>query len=396
MTPGSASARRMTTDVVILGGGVTASAASLALSSRGLTSVVLERRTEPPPTAGESLSGAARPLLRHLGLWDAFVRQGHMENRLTRSLWGTVQPWTRPFLFEPHGSGWQIDRAAFEGLLAQAAMSRGACRVEGANARAAHRDREGWTIEVEAAGSLRVSSRFAIDATGCAAWLAASQGAGRSVEDRFEARIVVFDRRHGGPPTVEARPEGWWYSAPVPGGRRVLALFGDETKAWEESLRRTSEVRHHVPPGVEVGTVRVVLRPVEVSRSTRFGGDGWVAAGDAAFSYDPLSAHGLTAGLWGGALAGLSTAAHLAGETRALETYGATLEAAWQRDRRIRTAYYRLESRWPDAPFWSRRWGPEGARPDQRPASSLSKAGSPRRGSQRGSIFNNSTVTPVL
>ena len=56
------------------------------------------------------------------------------------------------------------------------------------------------------------------------------------------------------------------------------------------------------------------------SRLARFGGDGWLAAGDAAATFDPLSAQGIYFALYSGVAAGKALAA---GDGAALERYEA-------------------------------------------------------------------------
>jgi flavin-dependent dehydrogenase len=85
-------------------------------------------------------------------------------------------------------------------------------------------------------------------------------------------------------------------------------------------------------------------------------GDGWVAAGDAAVSFDPLSSHGILNALHTGTLAGSAVHAHLAGDVRALDAYARHVDALYAAHLRHLHAYYAMERRWPDHPFWSRRY----------------------------------------
>ena len=65
------------------------------------------------------------------------------------------------------------------------------------------------------------------------------------------------------------------------------------------------------PRGADAGSARL----------DRFVGDGWVAAGDAALSFDPLSSQGMLTALYTGMKAGQALSAHLAGDGGALEAY---------------------------------------------------------------------------
>ena len=76
------------------------------------------RRTDVPAQGlGETLPGAAARLLRELGVWDAFVAQGHPACHARLSRWGGPQLLAQDALRDLDGAGWSLDRAAFDGLL---------------------------------------------------------------------------------------------------------------------------------------------------------------------------------------------------------------------------------------------------------------------------------------
>lgn len=165
---------------------------------------------------------------------------------------------------------------------------------------------------------------------------------------------------------VEAVEIGWWYSARVPDGRLVTMLMTDRDlldrrlpsdEEWQQLLvsapYTAARVKHHGcqpshPPR---------LIAAESGRLSQFWGDGWVAVGDAAMSYDPLAAHGLTLALAGGRDAALAVTAHLAGQPDALAAYAWRLESAYTHYASRRQIYYRAEQRSPTASYWKRRTG---------------------------------------
>ena len=86
-------------------------------------------------------------------------------------------------------------------------------------------------------------------------------------------------------------------------------------------------------------------------------GDGWIAAGDAAAAYDPLSSHGIGSALADGRNAARAVAATLDGDPASFTTYRDRHLAGYTHYLCTRHAYYADEQRWPTAPFWSRRHG---------------------------------------
>jgi len=95
--------------------------------------------------------------------------------------------------------------------------------------------------------------------------------------------------------------------------------------------------------------------PATSSRLDRATGDGWVAVGDAAMAFDPLSSKGLTHALASGIRAGEALDYALAGNATALDAYGSSASDAFREYSRQRTIYYGRERRWPRSVFWRRR-----------------------------------------
>ena len=82
-------------------------------------------------------------------------------------------------------------------------------------------------------------------------------------------------------------------------------------------------------------------------------GDGWIACGDAALSFDPVAGQGILQALHSGIGAARAVHAALDGDPAELARYRTRLDQI----RRVyvdrRRAAYRDEARWPDAPFWA-------------------------------------------
>jgi flavin-dependent dehydrogenase len=163
---------------------------------------------------------------------------------------------------------------------------------------------------------------------------------------------------------VEATPEGWWYSAPLPQDRLVAVFMTDtdiargagvSTESWLERLAAATHTgARALRYGAGLASPPVIV-PASCSRLERFGETDWLAIGDAAASQDPLSSEGILvaieSGLDGAAAAGRT----LRGDRDALAAAAAEREIRWLTYLEQRNRYYRMERRWPDAPFWRRR-----------------------------------------
>jgi len=253
----------------------------------------------------------------------------------------------------PHGEGWHVDRRRFEARLAEAA------REAGAEWR--------WGCRVERIGD--VEADFVADATGRSARLARRLGARRLRYDRLVGVCALLSSRTPATDTytlVEATPEGWWYSALLADGRLAVAFLGDgdllhpsaDPAPWWRRLRESEATRERVEShGYEAGPLRVL--PAESSRLDVIAGDGWLALGDAAAAYDPLSSYGIASAMGSGFYGGHAIADLLAGREEARFAYLEIMQRACGTCLDLQREHYARERRWPDALFWRRRQAPE-------------------------------------
>ncbi|MFE0464346.1 tryptophan 7-halogenase [Kitasatospora sp. NPDC058965] len=359
-------------DVVVAGAGPAGSAAAIALARAGRTVLLVDAGRGPAPV-GEALPAAARVLLRDLGADHALTR-GHLPCYANRSAWGTDVLASLDSIRDPHGHGWHLDRPLFDRQLREHARAQGvrvaARTVARPTGRAGAGHRSGstgsghWTVELRGpARTATVRCRWIVDATGRAAAVATACGARRLVRDRLVAVHLTLDPAESADTTttVEAAPEGWWYTAPLPAGRRLLARFTDADlpgarhPGFAAALAATRHIgrlaaRH--PPAAGTALRRAPAHTVRLDTAT---GDGWTAVGDAAAAFDPLSSQGILTALFTGLSGGRAVHAHLAGDAGALDGYARTLAAVDTAYRRNHRTHYGTEQRWPDQPFWHRR-----------------------------------------
>jgi flavin-dependent dehydrogenase len=87
-------------------------------------------------------------------------------------------------------------------------------------------------------------------------------------------------------------------------------------------------------------------------------GDRWLAVGDAAAAYDPLSSYGISSALGAGFYAASAIVDFFTGNVDALSNYRRIIEQAYAQYLILHREYYALERRWPDELFWQRRQEP--------------------------------------
>jgi flavin-dependent dehydrogenase len=357
-------------DVLILGGGPAGAIAALNLAPMRRV-VLVERRKASPARIGEALPPAARRLLNDMGLIDKFIAQGHVPSYGNRSIWGRRAPAETDFMHDPDGHGWHLDRARFDEWLRDTAVARGAMLLMPARLLSIRRGDEAWHVRIATPGGEQmVSAAFAIDAGGRAAPVARQLGARRRVSDRLVCGWVHgFARpmgRGSGLTAVEAVEDGWWYTAPLPDGRRVLAFLTDADLPAARMAHNTGCIIDSTVTAPEIHAVVTESEFVPISGGfsaahssvlNPCGAPGWLAAGDASISFDPLSAQGLMHALFSGLAVAEAAHSCLAGDSDAVPCYRRLMNSIYQAYRRRLDFYYASETRWPYAPFWQRRRG---------------------------------------
>jgi flavin-dependent dehydrogenase len=161
---------------------------------------------------------------------------------------------------------------------------------------------------------------------------------------------------------VEAVDEGWFYSARLPQGCLAVMYFTDSDiysakhkenpEYWSSQLKKT----HYTHDRIGKTTVprELTIVSAATTRRVQFWGDGWIAVGDAAQSFDPLSSLGIYK-----ALDSASRACDFLvnGRNGKAEdaSYADWSEEVFRSYRRQRAEQYRNQRRWSGSQFWDRR-----------------------------------------
>ena len=339
-------------DVVIAGGGPAGCAAAIALARNGVTDVVLADAAPPDGRRiGESIPPDTSLLLHRLGVLQRFLGDAHEPCPGSCSSWGADDLGYNDFVFNPLGNGWHLDRRRFDAMLRDEVTAHG---IEVRKARFDVRHPP--------------PSRFTIDTTGPDAVVARSRGARRVFVDRLICVHGFFAAGEGSTLSrltmLEAVADGWWYAARVPHGEIAVAFASDAQTIRRLDATRLAnfrallaETRHLAPALAGCRLVEETLRSTHAPSFIldRCAGDDWLAAGDAASAYDPISAGGIYKALDDGLRAGEAITKALAGDTAALEDYHASVAARYEQYLANRRYFYSMERRFPKSDFWAKR-----------------------------------------
>ena len=354
-------------DLAVLGGGPagTASAISFRRNFPQRTVALFEASDYDRPRAGEILSAQALPLLRQLRVELPVSLFTPIAAQTVAVAWGQADLVELHQLFSARGAGLHLDRQSFDRALAEAAEDCGVQVYRRTGFRFARRDGKLWRLDF--AGGTTCNAHYVIDATGRSACFARSQGVHVC---RLDGLTAYSHFCTDGAPSehtliLEACPSGWWYTAPRPHGRRVLCYLTDVdlgrniglpgTGAWLRILDQTrhiSAIAKHVEP-----PLALQVSPVSTSVLSSFCCEGWLAAGDAAATCDPLAGQGITKALHEGILASYAAADNILASFNTSDSgrYQAILAARFEGYRRVHRLHHAREMRWPHLPFWQRR-----------------------------------------
>lgn len=387
-------------DVAVIGGGPAGAATAIVLSSAGFAVALVERRHYDEVRIGETLPPAARRSLAQLGVWERFRADGHAASPGTLAAWGDDALQEHHRIANPYGNGWHLDRARFDALLSDAAREAGACVSCQTRAMDCRREGAAWRITTgrDTAGGEPIRARVLVDATGRVSLLTRALGAQRLEYDRLVGVLRFYEARDDGREDfrtmVEAAADGWWYSALLPNHKLVVAYMTDADllprgregrfQDWDRRLGQTSYTRGRI------GEARVEGKPWIRCASSggpeRIVGASWLAVGDAAMTFDPLSSQGIYHALESGIGAGRAIGDWLTGGVKPFDAYTEWMEGRFATYLKQRQSYYARERRWPRREFWRRRHAaPQGSSGPSRCESSPGELGDAPR-ADRGAV----------
>ena len=355
----------------MIGGAVAGPAAVRALAMAGLRVVwIFPATVSAGDIVGETLAPAANPVLDRLGFANVLQSTAHRASHTVLSSWGSGQLLDRNSIMHLEGAGLVLDRKRFEAELRAAATETAAEIID---AKLKDVEVHGGQWQLHLSDGREVCADAVIDASGRVAALGRLYSSLNRGDQLTAACAFLEQISDEVEPTkavlIEAVASGWWYGALLPDGRLSVGFYTDpdlltaplnrNLEAWRSYISETD----YIGRWIEDAGFQVKQPPRMWSAGTTWlseaagvvDGAPWMAIGDAAAAFDPLSSHGMTTALWAGEQAGQVLPAALQGDHRSLDTYVKSVSDGVAQFLNQRAAMYGTEARFQHAFFWQRR-----------------------------------------
>lgn len=364
--------------VVVVGGGPAGAVAGMCLAAHGISVTVFESTTQTGTKLGECLSPNCSMLLDRLELRHLLDNQ--RESAGFESVWGSPEVTEKDFIRGAHGHGWHLDRRQFEQDLAREASDRGVDWQSGVSVLSCERRNDDkWSITTSAQGyqgQNEVEADFLVLATGRKSAKIATQLLGSriklddliGVSRTFTLEDPILDTCM----MIESAENGWWYTAPID-PHQVVATYMTDYDILKREVKLRSTEAHDLgsllPPLPKKSLSRLhncKIRGVSTAVTQRCGfaysenlfGRGWLASGDAAVSYDPLSSYGITSAMGSGYYASCAILESLSGAEDGMQLYADIISESFAGCVTMTVQGYGWERQWPEFDFWKRRHDP--------------------------------------
>jgi flavin-dependent dehydrogenase len=355
-------------DVFIIGDGPAAATVALILVRSGISVTLIGLPYSNNILFGETLTPDIKTYLVQLGIWNDFLNDEHLQSSGNLSSWGEKNIRENNFIYHPNTYGWHIDRLKFNQMCVNAAKREGALylnsKIESVNKNCDNT----FNIKLRKSNNSKTdfSADFIVDATGRARWFSSSQGILSWAFDNLCGYVCFLSPRIKGDgdsmTLIESVPNGWWYSALLPKNIRVISFFTNYNlpiskfvktiEGWKKMIQDTD----YIKAIINKYNYNIISGPhIMISNSTRLEkviGTNWLAVGDAAITFDPLSSNGILTAIRDSISASDTIRKYLKGKDRDLEEYNKRIITNFTDYIKKRYYYYNLEKRWSNNDFW--------------------------------------------
>ncbi|MDF1695948.1 MAG: NAD(P)/FAD-dependent oxidoreductase [Saprospiraceae bacterium] len=349
--------------VIIVGAGPAGIATGLTLNSLGISNCIIESHTSPPFKFGEALPPNAKPILHQLGIEKLIRDPRHLNYFGNKSCWGNENWEQKEFITSIHGHGYLLDRFYFEKQLWETYVKTGGNLLYGSRFQQVEQVNTLHKVSIRSTREeVDIFSDMMVDATGRKALVARMLGAEKyNLDSQFGFSFTIpVEIPLAKQVCIESVETGWWYVSPVRENELSVMFFTTKemippNHQFTSFLLTQFNKTLHLKKIIQIDEVRHAIVRIKPSGTSRLNcpyGTNWLAVGDAAINYDPISSFGITSALASGYYAGQAISSHFEGRKEAFYAYRYVLENGFMAYLKKLQFQYNSEKRWEHNDYW--------------------------------------------
>ncbi|RJE71075.1 dehydrogenase [Pseudoalteromonas sp. MSK9-3] len=365
------------TDVAIFGAGPAGACAALSLLNHtNLDITLIEQSDLNRERIGEHVTECIFDFIDYLKIKpENFGPDCFIPTFDSTSYWGSDLPGMRNSVFTAQQSTFQLNREQFDLQLLENIAERGGRVMPRTHCQQINQWEDGrWQLKLShpVHGAFILRARFIVDASGRNANISRQLGlTGKKVDDLMAVGRFfecTSDEQKKQEYLIESTEHGWWYGALLPNNQYSICFFSDadivsnlrlnQQSHFNALLAQTKHIKKLVKE-TKVTTPHPWVRQA-YSQSNAFESlPNFLAIGDAACAFDPISSMGIGFALSSGCHAANLIAANLtdtdSNQEQLINQFQMDLNNQFDHYLTLRQQFYQQEGRWQQAPFWQRR-----------------------------------------
>jgi len=356
--------------VVIIGGGPAGSSCAIALANHGVKDIlVLEAGTYNKFVIGESIPPNTKQVFNSLGVFSGFIQENHLPCYGVCSYWGDHKRGYNDTVLSPYGHGWHLDRRKFNLFLSKEAQNRDVLLKTSATFKKSKKLDDGSYLinYVCNEEEITVHAKFVVDASGGRSLFAKQQGSlpisgkpliclARRFKINDATKISSLTR-------IEATHNGWWYGAKLPNNEMLVAFYTNQETVQQTNIQQVDVWMKTLSKTVSINNGLAELLPIDKKIKgfavqsfclDTITGENWLAIGDAASAYDPITSRGIYKSLTDAVFAADCIVHKMKDPLYSFTKFEDYIINNYTNYLIERTHYYTSEQRWKESSFWDK------------------------------------------
>ena len=215
---------------------------------------------------------------------------------------------------------------------------------------------------------IKVMASVIVDASGQRAVFATERGSKKLFSDPLICLCTRFSidnnpEKFSKLTHLESVEDGWWYAARIPGNQLLVAFY---TNAETIKAKRLNKINNFLSTLKQSSNTSKLTDKLELIDEQPKGfpapsyclnkatGTNWLAIGDAAAAFDPITSQGIIKAMSNAIIAAETIERNKDIIEKDFSKYQNYLSSNYANYVSMRKRFYQMEMRWPSNPFWIR------------------------------------------